>query len=128
VEFEKLALEINATSAGWEVIKPPRCVGTSGAEHKFTFLASNSGHLYGFDLYPEIGELQVLRTFIKEMDTGAAGILVCLSGKASERARELTVELKVTILSPAEIGDFFKSEKILMAEQRESGALDLRSR
>jgi len=126
VEFEKLALEINATSAGWEVIKPPRCVGTSGIEHRFSFLASDSGHLYGFDLYPEIGELQVLRTFIKEMDTGVTGVLVCLSGKASERARELTVELKVRVLSPADIGDFFKSEKTLMAEQRETEAPDLR--
>jgi hypothetical protein len=126
VEFEKLALEINATSAGWEVIKPPRCVGTSGIEHRFTFLASRSGHLYGFDLYPEIGELQVLRTFIKEMDTGVTGVLVCLSGKASGKGMELTAELRVRVLSPAEIGDFFKSEKMLTPEQKEAEAPDLR--
>ncbi|MGD1054676.1 MAG: hypothetical protein ABR867_01150 [Nitrososphaerales archaeon] len=116
--FEKLALEINATTAGWEVIKPERCVGTSGVEHRFTFLASDSGHMYGFDLYPEIGEIEVLRTFIKEMDTGVSGVLVCLSGKPSESAKNVAAELGVRICSPAEIGGFFKSEKMAPLSRR----------
>ena len=126
VYFEKLALEINATAAGWEVIKPARRVGTSGVEHGFTFLASDSKHLYGFDIYSEIGEIEVLRTMIKEMDTGITAVLVCLSGKPSERARELAAELGVRILSPAEIGGFFRSEKVLMVNHREAQAPDLR--
>jgi hypothetical protein len=126
VYFEKLALEINATTAGWEVIEPATCVGESGVEHRFTFLASDSGHRCGFDLYPEIGEIQVLRTFIKEMDTGISGILVCLSGRPSERAREVAAELGVRILSPAEIGGFFKSEKMPLAEYQEVQSRDLR--
>ena len=124
--FEKLALEINATTAGWEVIEPPVRVGTSGVEHRFNFLASDSGNLYGFDLYPEIGEIQVLRTFIKEMDTGISGVLICLSGRPSERAREVAAELGVRILSPAGIGGFFKAEKMPLAEQAEAHSSDLR--
>ncbi len=124
--FEKLALEINATTAGWEVIEPATCMGTSGVEHRFTFLTSDSGHQYGFDLYPEIGEIQVLRTFIKEMDTGISGVLVCLSGRPSERAQEVAAELGVRILSPAEIGGFFKSEKMPLAKHREARSTDLR--
>jgi hypothetical protein len=126
VYFEKLALEITATTAGWEVIKPAWCMGTSGVEHRFTFLASDSGHMYGFDLYPEIGEIEVLRTFIKEMDTGASGVLVCLSGKPSGRAQDVAAELGVRILSPAEIGGFFKSEKMLLLNRREAQEPDLR--
>jgi len=122
--FEKLALEVNATSAGWEVIEPPRVMGTSGLEHKFTFLASDSGRVYGFDLYSEIGEIEVLRTFIKEMDSGASAVLVCLSGRPTERARALAAELCVNILSPAEIGEFFKSPKMLMPEPRKERALE----
>jgi hypothetical protein len=126
VYFEKLALEINATAAGWEVVKPARRVGTSGVEHGFTFLTSDSRHLYGFDLYQEIGEIEVLRTLIKEMDTGISAVLVCLSGKPSERARQLAAELGVRILSPAEIGGFFRSEKMLMLGHQEVQASDLR--
>lgn len=117
--FEKLALEVNATTAGWEVIKPASSVGTSGVEHKFAFLASDSGHLYGFDLYSQIGEIEVLRTFIKEMDTGISGVLVCLSGRPSARAQEVAAELGVRTLSPAEIGRFFKSEEMPLPEHRE---------
>jgi len=123
--YEKLALEVNATSAGWEVIEPARVVGASGIEHKFTFLASESGKLYGFDLYPEIGEIEVLRTFIKEMDSGTTAVLVCLSGKPSSRARGLAGEIGVKILSPAEIGGFFKSEKALTIERQEGATPDL---
>lgn len=125
--FEKLALEIGATAAGWEVIKPATCVGTSGIEHRFAFLASDSGHQYGFDLYPEIGEIEVLRTFIKEMDTGISGVLVCLSGRPSERAREVAAELGVRILSPAVISGFFKSEKMLLAGEPEAHSANLHS-
>lgn len=124
--FEKLALEINATTAGWEVIEPAWCMGTSGVEHRFTFLTSDSGHRYGFDLYSEIGEIEVLRTFIKEMDTGISGVLVCLSGKPSGRAQDVAAELGVRILSPAEIGGFFKSEKMLLAEHLEAQEPELR--
>lgn len=109
--FEKLALEVNATSAGWVVINPATVVGTSGIEHKFTFLASDSKKPYGFDLYPEIGEVEVLRTFIKEMDAKVSAVLVCMRGKPSERAQQVAAELGVRILSPAQIGDFFKSKK-----------------
>jgi len=126
VYFEKLALEVNATTAGWEIIEPAICTGTSGVEHRFTLLTSDSGHRYGFDLYPEIGEIQVLRTFIKEMDTGVSGVLVFLSGRPSERAREVAAELGVRILSPAEIGKFFKSEKTPLAEHREAQPTSLR--
>jgi hypothetical protein len=126
VYFEKLALEINATAAGWEVIRPARRVGTSGVEHGFTFLTSDSKHLYGFDLYPEIGEIEVLRTLIKEMDTGISAVLVCLSGKPSERARELAAELGVRILSPAEIGGFFRSEKVVTIGHGEAQTSGLR--
>ncbi len=124
--FEKLALEVNATTAGWEVIEPPVRMGTSGVEHRFTFLSSDSGNLYGFDLYPEIGEIQVLRTFIKEMDTGISGVLVCLSGRPSEKAGKVAVELGVTILNPAEIGEFFKSKKPLLTNRWGKQSADLR--
>jgi len=126
--FEKLALQVNATSAGWEVMEPPRCVGTSGVGHKFTLLASDSGQKYGFDLYPDVGEVEVLRTFIKEMDAGVSGVLVCMRGRPSEKAGKLAVELGVTILNPGEIGEFFRSakKKTLMIERREEDPFHLR--
>lgn len=60
------------------------------------------------------------------MDTGISGVLVCLSGRPSEKARKVAAELGERILSPAEIGGFFKSEKMPLAEQREAQSPDLR--
>jgi len=110
--FEILSLEAYATKAGLEVIKPARVKGRSGVELKFSFLAADKERLYAFELCPEVGQLEVLRTFIKRMDTGVTVTLVCLRGRPSEEGMKLAREYNIRVLSPADIGSFFKRETI----------------
>ena len=110
MHFETLALEIHSSMAGWEVIKPPRCTGISGVEHRFSFLASKRGELHGFDLCQDVGEVEVLKAFVKEMDTKANVFLVCLKGRPTEKGSALANEYGIKVLSPADIGSFFDTQ------------------
>lgn len=114
--FENLALEIHATKAGWEVVKPPRVKGTSGVDHRFSFMASKGAELVGFDLYPQVTGIEVLKTYIKSMDAGIDASIVCLSGKPTEEGRKLAKEYGLTVLSPAEIEQRFEPAKELAPE------------
>jgi predicted RecB family endonuclease len=107
--YEKLALEVGATVAGLDVVKPAVLRGESGGEHRFTFVAADAGETYAFDIYSEVGEVEVLRTYIKKMDTGANAFVVCLSGRPDGKAKELARNYGIDVLSPMEVGDFFSS-------------------
>ena len=107
--YEKLALEVNANIAGLDIVKPPFVRGTSGVEHKFAFLASDRMNRYGFDIHNQVGEVEVLRSFIKRMDTGVEVFLVCLSGRPSPEGQRLASSYGMKVLNPAEAGDFFSN-------------------
>jgi len=109
--FEGLAVEIYATKGGLEAVKPPRMRGASGVEHRFSFLATQEGHSFGFELSPEVGEVEVLKAYAKQLDTGAKTYLVCLKGKPSQRGLELANEYRMRILSPGEIAQFFENKE-----------------
>jgi hypothetical protein len=107
--YEKLALEVGATVAGLDVVKPAIIRGESGAEQRFTFVAADGSELYAFDVYTEVGEVEILRTYVKKMDTGANSFVVCLAGHPDARAKELAKNYGIDVLSPMEVGDFFSS-------------------
>lgn len=107
--YEKLALEVGATVAGLNVLKPPVIRGESGIDQRFTFVASDGGNMYAFDVYNEVGEVEVLRTYIKKMDTGASAFVVCLSGRPDAKGKELARNYGIDVLSPMDVGDFFSS-------------------
>ncbi len=105
--YEKLALEVGATVAGYEVVKPPVVKGTSGVDHRFTFIAKEGSKVVSFDVYQEVGEVEILRTYLKKMDTGAEAYVVCLSGTPKGKAKELSDCYGIQILGPREVGEFF---------------------
>ena len=105
--YEKLALEVGATVAGYEVTKPARVLGASGVEQKFDFLAAEGDKKYAFDIYNDVGEVEVIRTYVKKMDTGVETFIVCLSGRPKEKAKDLSENYGIQILGPKEVGDFF---------------------
>ncbi len=112
--YEKLALEVGATVAGFDVVKPPRLTGASGVEHKFTFVATDGSQKFAFDVYPEVGQVEILRAYVKKMDTEARMFVVCLSGRPNAEAREMSRCYDIDIIGPKEVGDFFSS---LIAEK-----------
>jgi len=107
--YERLALEVGATVAGLEVLKPPRISGESGVEQKFTFVAVDGPDKYAFDVYSEVREADILKTYVKKMDTGAKTFVVCLSGRPDPQAKELARNYGIDVLTPMEVGDFFSA-------------------
>jgi len=107
--YEKLALEVGATVAGLDVVKPAVIRGESGTEQRFAFVAGDGREMYAFDIYTEVKEVDVLRTYVKKMDTGANAFVVCLSGRPDAKAKELARNYGIEVLSPMEVGDFFSS-------------------
>jgi hypothetical protein len=107
--YEKLALEVNAAAAGLEVIKPASVRGESGRDQKFSFLATDGDTKYAFDIYPKIGEKEVLLTYIKKMDSGAETYIVSLQGRLPPEVAELARGYGIDVLGPGSVGDFFSS-------------------
>jgi len=107
--YEKLALEVGATVAGFDVIKPPVVMGTSGVEHRFTFVATDGPEVYAFDVCSQVGQAEILRAYVKKMDTGARTFMVCLSGRPDAEAKELARIYGIDVLSPSDVGDFFSN-------------------
>jgi hypothetical protein len=107
--YERLALEVGATVAGFTVIKPAVVRGASGVDQSFTFVAADGDRTYAFDVCPQVGEVEILRMYVKKMDTGARTFVVCLSGRPNSEAKGLANNYGIDILSPSEVGDFFSS-------------------
>jgi hypothetical protein len=120
--YEKLALEVGATVAGLTVVKPARITGNSGVEHKFTFVAGECREMYGFDVFPEVGQVEMLRAYVKKMDTDAKVYVICLSGRPNDSAKELAKNYGIEILGPREVGDFFSKRIALQIEARRVAA------
>ena len=108
--YEKLALEVNAAASGLDVVKPALLKGKSGIDQKFTFVAADGDTFYAFDIYPEVDEKEVLRTYLKKTDTGAETFIVCLQGKPTPEAGLLARQYGVEVLGPGSVGDFFNKK------------------
>lgn len=115
--FELLSLEIHASMAGLKVVKPPVCRGESGVEHRFSFVASDDSVTYGFDIYNDVSQEEVIKTFTKKLDTRAYTSIVSLRGKPSAEVEALADDYGMTILGPADIDTFFKWMKVEAKEK-----------
>jgi hypothetical protein len=114
MEYEALALEVGARSVGMKVVKPPIVSGETGVDHKFTFVAEADGEKYAFDLYEDVGEVEVLRTYIKKFDTGAVTTIVCMKHIPTDGAIALAREYGIRLLSKEGLGAAFRQQ---MAEE-----------
>jgi hypothetical protein len=110
--YEKLALEVNAAASGLDVVKPAQLKGKSGIDQKFTFVAADGTTMYAFDIYPQVDEKEVLRTYLKKLDTGAETFIICLQGKPTPEAGALARQYGVEVLGPGSVGDFFNKKII----------------
>jgi hypothetical protein len=120
VYYEELALEVSASIAGLRVVKPPVIRGRSGVEHRFSFMATDEKVNYGFDVWQNVNEVEVLRTFIKKLDTGVQSLIVCLSGRPSLEGKKLAGGYGIEVLTPGDVGNFF-SKRISQQIRATSG-------
>jgi len=110
--YEKLALEVNAQASGLTVVRPATMRGESGNDQKFSVMATGNGQTFAFDICQQISEEQVLRTYMKQLDTGARTFIVSLGGRPSPLAVELAQNYGIGMLGPGDVGEFF-SKRLL---------------
>ena len=110
---EREANQMNAiaTKFNWLTKSPPTLTGNTGITHRFDFVALEGEKHITFDIYEQLGEIEVLRTFIKKLDTGASTYIVCLSDNITEQARKLAANYGLKILQGDALDDIEKIEK-----------------
>ncbi len=106
--FEKLTLEVGARTSGLNMVTPPVLKGKADVEHRFTTLASDGTHFFAFDIYDTVTEIEVMRSYAKEFDTGATTQIVCLGSSPTEEARHLAAEYNMEILGSESLPALFK--------------------
>lgn len=111
---ERLLLQVEASRVGWNVITPPVVKGASGASHPFSFLASSGNLRYGFDIYEKVSEVEVLKSYIKELDTKASVQIVTPGNAVSEGARRLARDYGIKVLAENEVHSFFEEALLRM--------------
>lgn len=110
--FETLVLEIHANKAGWRSIKPAFFQGKSGIFQRFSFLATDETFYYGFDIYNDVSEEEVMRTYVKRLDTDVLTFIVSLRGRPRKEVARLADDYGITVLGPADIDSFFSLDRI----------------
>ncbi len=111
-EREASRFDAIAAKMGWQKAGPsPTLAGKSGVMHSFDYLATDGQNLFAFDVYDQLGEVEVLKTGIKKIDTGVSTSIVCLSGNITEQARKLIADYKLKVFLGDELDDLEKIEK-----------------
>lgn len=111
--FERLALEVGAGTAGFSMVKPPVIKGRTGIEHTFSALIKDGSRVLAFDTYESVTEIEVLRSYAKQFDTGASTRIVCLGEAPTERARSLAAEYSMEILNQEGLSKFLGLQRVV---------------
>lgn len=82
----------------WQIVTPPTLAGRSGVTHRFDLVARDGQDTRAFDIYEQLTETDVIKTYIKKLDTGASACIVCLSEKMTEGAGKLASEYGLNVL------------------------------
>ena len=115
---EKLSLRVSAERAGWETVEPPTLAGASGVVQRFAFLAVKGPAKVAFDICEkDVDGIDVVRSYIKKVDTGATVVVISSGGRRSEIASRLAADYGMPILSPDEVGSYL-STRIIQLEER----------
>ena len=110
--YEKLSLEVNAAKSHFEVASPPLLTGRSGITHRFDFIATDGQKNIAFDICDRVTETDLIKTFVKQLDTRASAFIICVSEKMTEGARRLAAEYGLKVLRTTSIGLAFRESEI----------------
>jgi len=112
MELERLMLRVAATRAGLRVVEPPILTGRSGVPHRFSFLATDGSQSFAFDFYSTVGEVDLLASYVKMMDTGAFVQIVCFNGNPTIEAEGGARDYRIRILRSGELSRFFDKKLV----------------
>ena len=115
--YERLSLEIVASKSHWQTVTPPTLTGRSGVTHRFDFVTTDGQGTLVFDVYEQLSETDVIKTYIKKLDTGASAYIYCPDGKMTEGAGRLASEYGLEVLRSDNIESAFRAKEIQPQEQ-----------
>ena len=115
--YEILSLEIVASKFHWQRVTPTTLTGRSGVTHRFDFVATDGQRTLVFDVYGKLSETDVIKTYIKKLDTGAFAYIYCPDGKMTKGAGRLASEYGLEVLCSDTIESAFKAREIQPQEQ-----------
>jgi len=70
-----------------------------------------------FDIYEQLNETDIIKTYIKKLDTGATAYVICLTGKMTEGASKLVSEYGLEVLRSDNIESDFRAKEIQARSQ-----------
>jgi hypothetical protein len=107
LNYERLSLEVIAVKSNWQIVNPPTLAGRSGVTHKFDFVAMHGQFGLVFDICEQLSETDVIKTYIKKLDTGVSACIICHTEKMTEEARKLAAEYGLKVLRSDDIESAF---------------------
>ncbi len=110
--YERLSLEIIAAKSHWQIVSPPTLMGRSGVAHRFDFVAMDGQDSLVFDICEQLSETDVIKTYIKQLDTGASACIICRTKKMTEGASKLAAEYGLKVLRSDNIESAFRATRI----------------
>jgi hypothetical protein len=117
---ERLSLEVIASKSRWQIVNPPTLTGRSGITHRFDFVAMDGQDRLVFDICERLSETDVIKTYIKKLDTGASACIICHAKEVTEGARRLAAEYGLKVLRSDSLESAFKATKIRPRSQSSS--------
>lgn len=110
--YERLSLEVIAAKQHWQVQSPPVITGRSGVTHHFDFVAMNGGERLVFDICETLSETEVIKSFIKKLDTGASSYIICKDERIAPGASKLAAEYGLRVIHSNSIEATFKAREL----------------
>ena len=101
------APKLHLSVAGLEVIKPPTVPGRTGVFQRCNLVAEDGPRVLGFNIYPEIGTTEPIRTYLKKIDSGVSAFAVCQGRRPTDESRRLAMAYGVRITCPGGVEALF---------------------
>lgn len=117
VQCERRSLKTTAAKLHWQIVSPPSLRGRSGVTHRFDFVATRGKDSLVFDICEQPSETDVIKTFIKKLDTGASACIICLTRKMTQEASKLAAEYGLKVLRSDNIESAFRARRMRLRSE-----------
>ncbi len=80
--------------------------------HRFDFMAVAGDERLAFDICTNLTETDVIRTFVKKLDTGVSACIICADERVAEGAKRLAKEYGLTLLDSNSVESAFEPRRL----------------
>lgn len=101
-----------AAKAHWQIVSPPTLTGRSGVTHRFDFVATAGQERLVFDIFERLSETDVIKTYVKKLDTGASAYIIYNAKSMTEGTGRLVSEYDLKVLHSDNIESTFMTKRM----------------